>query len=433
MERALKEAFNSARRLAPCCVLLDDMHLLCRARSSSEASEAQRRAVTCLLTLMDGLTDGGASGGGRDGGAPSREKQAGGVFVIGTTARIGDVDAAIRRAGRIDREVELSVPSALDREAVLRLLLGAAGIIHCDCDDPHTCDDIRCAHRRDLHHGQNADHDGANTQASSVVGGGRGVGEGGGDAEAVTPAVIREVAQQAHGMVGADLLQVVKEACSLTLARALRQQQQRRWRQVRQEPQHIIKNTLETGTKIGLEDKSDAAVESLASILEQECHIDSPPKPPHQSNPADVQPYSVPEVEEHSVRAMGAAADETSTTGGESEIEGRVAGRVTVAAWALRLAVRRVSPSALREMAVEVPAVRWTDIGGMDTVKRALREVRQTTPPPPPPPPPLLPSPPPIPRSSPAHPPPHAGHPCRQDFCDDWVVYIDSALVMYVF
>lgn len=36
--------------------------------------------------------------------------------------------------------------------------------------------------------------------------------------------------------------------------------------------------------------------------------------------------------------------------------------------------LRRVRPSALREVAVEVPRVRWSDIGGMDDVKRGLRE-----------------------------------------------------------
>lgn len=36
--------------------------------------------------------------------------------------------------------------------------------------------------------------------------------------------------------------------------------------------------------------------------------------------------------------------------------------------------LRRVRPSALREVAVEVPRVRWSDIGGMEEVKRGLRE-----------------------------------------------------------
>lgn len=42
-----------------------------------------------------------------------------------------------------------------------------------------------------------------------------------------------------------------------------------------------------------------------------------------------------------------------------------------------RKAVSRVSPSALREVVVEIPSVRWEDIGGMEGVKRSLREVRE--------------------------------------------------------
>jgi AAA family ATPase len=38
-------------------------------------------------------------------------------------------------------------------------------------------------------------------------------------------------------------------------------------------------------------------------------------------------------------------------------------------------AADRVVPSAIREVAVDVPCVRWGDIGGMDEVKRSLREV----------------------------------------------------------
>jgi len=34
-----------------------------------------------------------------------------------------------------------------------------------------------------------------------------------------------------------------------------------------------------------------------------------------------------------------------------------------------------VSPSGLREVAVEVPSVKWGDIGGMEGVKQSLREV----------------------------------------------------------
>lgn len=41
----------------------------------------------------------------------------------------------------------------------------------------------------------------------------------------------------------------------------------------------------------------------------------------------------------------------------------------------LLVSVDRVVPSAMQEVAVDVPCVKWTDIGGMDDVKKSIREV----------------------------------------------------------
>lgn len=61
------------------------------------------------------------------------------------------------------------------------------------------------------------------------------------------------------------------------------------------------------------------------------------------------------------------------TTGKES-MEG--AARLPVLTHAdFRSALPLVSPSGLREVAVEVPSVKWGDIGGMEGVKQSLREV----------------------------------------------------------
>jgi len=38
-------------------------------------------------------------------------------------------------------------------------------------------------------------------------------------------------------------------------------------------------------------------------------------------------------------------------------------------------ALSKVNPSALRDIVVEVPSVKWTDIGGMDSVKESIRQV----------------------------------------------------------
>ncbi|XP_067250927.1 ATPase family gene 2 protein homolog A isoform X1 [Chanodichthys erythropterus] len=52
----------------------------------------------------------------------------------------------------------------------------------------------------------------------------------------------------------------------------------------------------------------------------------------------------------------------------------QVMNRVKVTTSDLRLAMTEVKPSAMREVAIDVPKVRWSDIGGMEEVKLALKQ-----------------------------------------------------------
>jgi len=63
----------------------------------------ERRIVSQLLTLMDGL------------------KQRSHVVVIAATNRPNSIDAALRRFGRFDREIDIGIPDAIGRLEVLRI------------------------------------------------------------------------------------------------------------------------------------------------------------------------------------------------------------------------------------------------------------------------------------------------------------------------
>jgi SpoVK/Ycf46/Vps4 family AAA+-type ATPase len=65
----------------------------------------------------------------------------------------------------------------------------------------------------------------------------------------------------------------------------------------------------------------------------------------------------------------GASTAITSTTTSASTVS---AANITLDD--LHLALGRITPSAMREVAVEVPSVRWSDIGGQEDVKQRLRE-----------------------------------------------------------
>ena len=63
----------------------------------------ERRIVAQLLTLMDGL------------------KQRVHVVVMAATNRPNSIDAALRRCGRFDREVDIGIPDATGRLEILRI------------------------------------------------------------------------------------------------------------------------------------------------------------------------------------------------------------------------------------------------------------------------------------------------------------------------
>lgn len=185
-------------------------------------------------------------------------------FLVATSSRPSGIEKAMRRPGRLDKEVELGVPSSGSREPILKQL---------------------CVERNI--HVSPSDRD-------------RDVGS-----DEVTAAALKEVAGICHGMVASDLVELLKEAVCSSSIRVPKSRQ------------------------AGL----DAA--SIDDLIRG--------------------------MDELAVADQASPADESSG--------------IVVSKDKLLAAAKKVSPSALREIVVEVPTVRWTDIGGMETVKASLREV----------------------------------------------------------
>ncbi len=101
-EAKLREIFKEAKKNAPAIIFIDELDSIAPKRSES-FGEAEVRVVAQLLTLMDGLKDRGD------------------VIVIGATNRIEDVDPALRRPGRFDREIEIGVPNEDGRLEILKI------------------------------------------------------------------------------------------------------------------------------------------------------------------------------------------------------------------------------------------------------------------------------------------------------------------------
>ncbi|HTY15868.1 MAG TPA: CDC48 family AAA ATPase [Methanoregulaceae archaeon] len=209
-EQRLREVFEEARANAPSIIFIDELDSI-TPRREEVTGEVERRVVAQLLTMMDGLEERGQ------------------VVVIGATNRVDAVDPALRRPGRFDREIEIGVPSEIDRVEIMKI------------------------HTRGM------------PLAEDVK--------------------LEELSQQTHGFVGADLAALARESAIRALRRYL--------------------------PVIDLEAK---------------------------------------------------------------EIPAEILDTLQVLSGDFRNALRDVSPSAMREVIVEVSHVRWEDIGGLESAKQEVRE-----------------------------------------------------------
>lgn len=99
-EERLREIFKEAEESAPSIIFIDEIDSIAPKREEV-TGEVEKRVVSQLLTLMDGM------------------KSRGKVVVIAATNRPDSLDPAIRRPGRFDREIEIGIPDETGRKEVL--------------------------------------------------------------------------------------------------------------------------------------------------------------------------------------------------------------------------------------------------------------------------------------------------------------------------
>ncbi|KAI8061022.1 P-loop containing nucleoside triphosphate hydrolase protein [Gongronella butleri] len=105
-EREIRRLFATAKRIAPCLVVIDEMDAIACKRGWSDSGEGgvNERVLSTLLNEMDGVE-------GRQG-----------VIVIGCTNRPHQIDDAILRPGRLDQLIFVGMPTEQDRRAILDAL-----------------------------------------------------------------------------------------------------------------------------------------------------------------------------------------------------------------------------------------------------------------------------------------------------------------------
>ena len=101
-EANLRKAFEEAEKNSPAIIFIDELDSIAPKRDKTNG-EVEKRVVSQLLTLMDGL------------------KGRGHVVVIAATNRPNSIDPALRRFGRFDRELDIGVPDEVGRMEILRI------------------------------------------------------------------------------------------------------------------------------------------------------------------------------------------------------------------------------------------------------------------------------------------------------------------------
>lgn len=101
-EERLRETFKQAQENAPSIIFIDEIDSIAPKREEV-SGDVEKRVVSQLLTIMDGLE--------------SRGK----VVVIAATNRPDALDPALRRPGRFDREIEIGIPDQKGRQEILEI------------------------------------------------------------------------------------------------------------------------------------------------------------------------------------------------------------------------------------------------------------------------------------------------------------------------
>ena len=101
-EERLREIFKQAEENSPSIVFIDEIDSIAPKREEV-SGELEKRIVSQLLTLMDGM------------------KSRGKVVVIAATNRPDSIDPALRRPGRLDREIEIGIPDDEGRLEILSI------------------------------------------------------------------------------------------------------------------------------------------------------------------------------------------------------------------------------------------------------------------------------------------------------------------------
>ncbi|CDR93783.1 ATPase, AAA family protein, putative [Babesia bigemina] len=317
-EENIADLFRSCEKAArekPCICFIDEIDVLCRKRDGS--TEFNMRNVTTFLNHMDGV--------GSQTNAHSRGRN---YVIIGATNDVDSMDAALRRPGRFDLEIEVGVPNSADRLAILKSML------------------------KDIHH---------NLEEKDIL----------------------HVNDYCQAFVGADLKQLVANA---SWARLNKTQNQRGSTESVDGSDDGGSKTAGDGVDGGSKTAGDDGVDGGGKAGGDAVDVGSKAG----GDAVDVGSKAGDDGVDGGSKAGDDGVDGGSKTAGDGAGDSDDSGAVRdeplqedlkgaevphcVTLEDFKEALNITRPSALRELYVQIANVRWDDIGGYDDVKRILKE-----------------------------------------------------------
>ncbi len=276
-EANLRKVFEEAEKNAPAIIFIDEIDAIAPKREEV-TGEVERRVVSQLLTLMDGL------------------KSRGKVIVIGATNRPNALDPALRRPGRFDREIEVPVPDRQGRIEILQIHTRNMPI-----DPPFTKENVSEALKRLKAKFKNNEE------------------------------MVRNIEGLEKALEKVYDEKKIREICKT------------KGKKIYHELLKVLKNIL-------LEEIADRTYGYVGADLAALC-------------------------KEAAMSALRRVLPEIRKLREDETIPKSLLEKLVVTKEDFENALKIVQPSAMREVFVEVPKVRWSDIGDLEEAKQQLREM----------------------------------------------------------
>ena len=352
-EANLRKIFDEAEKNAPSIIFIDEIDAVAPKREEV-TGEVERRVVSQLLTLLDGM------------------KSRGKVIVIGATNRQNSLDPALRRPGRLDREVEIGVPDEAGRKQILQIHTKNMPLYNWEDDKSESI----LAERLDSFENQakkriekaKADaeryrKDGDREKAESLQQSIRKV-----EADVET---VKRVSSRMKGKSKDILASIAKEINDVRASQkpeaksdeTLKLFSERIQKGSDKEKKDVCKDLLDAGviSKDYIDGIIHKSLESMIAALAAKTYG---------YVGADLEALA----KEAAMAALRRILPGMSWQKQEELPEGLME-KLQVMKTDFDNGLNMVEPSGMREVLIEIPKVKWDDVGGLDEVKETLREI----------------------------------------------------------